>query len=587
MSNLKKIIKILIKTSKFAIQYSPKYFFTLIFSCIALAIGFVWQADTQTKFFDSAIEFTKDNSGIQIIISFAIFVFSYIVTQVMVYLSNGVEEILEFRLQKQLSKKISVKASNINPLYYEDSNFLELLSKAKNGKNALVSTTLCSLSLLCYYIPYFLLMAYWLYEQSPILIIIIPIAFIPAVISYLVQIKVFIEHEDSVVQDKRRLITYEDSMIGKNFIKETRILGCFHYFMYLYTEVLNNVTKKEYTLRNRRRNLNLILKTVQVFGFVMVLIFTLVFVINHTISVSVFAAIFSSIDLLFSNIDEAISRQFATITEEFGSVYYYDRFMNEIQYSNTYNDNLMISEIKNVSFRYPNCDKTTLNNISLKIIPGQRIAIVGENGAGKTTLSKLLLGIYEPTVGDIVNTINIPNGKSVVFQNYNKYALSLENNITISDNDKIDKDRLNKSVEQSSILELIGKLDDGMNTLLGKEFGGVDLSGGEWQRVAIGRGVYKNSDYMVFDEPTSAIDPIEESNMYEKIKSITEGKTAIIVTHRMASIKFVDRILVMKEGTIVQDGSHQELLMLDGEYAKLYQMQRENYISESNLGSIC
>lgn len=582
MSNLKEIIKILIKTSKFAIQYSPKYFFTLIFSCIALALGFVWQADTQTKFFDSAIEFNKDNSGKRILISFSIFVISYLVTQVMVYLSNGVEEILEFRLQKQLSKKISVKASSVNPIYYEDSNFLELLSKAKEGKSALMSTTLCSLSLMFYYIPYFALMAYWLFKQSPFLLIIIPIVFIPAVISYLVQIKVFIEHEDSVVQDKRRLLSYEDSMIGKKFIKETRILGSFHYFMDLYTEVLNIVTKKEYALRNRRQRLNLILKTIQVLGFIMILIVTLAFVINNTISVGVFAAIFSSIDLLFSNMNEAISRQFATITEEFGSVYYYDKFMNETQYSNTYHDNLMISEVKNISFRYPNCDKATLNDISLKIIPGQRIAIVGENGAGKTTLSKLLLGIYEPTSGEIVETINIPNGKSAVFQNYNKYALSLENNITISDDEKIDIDRLNKSVEQSSISELIGKLDGGMNTLLGKEFGGVDLSGGEWQRVAIARGVYKNSDFILFDEPTSAIDPIEESNMYEKINRITEGKTAIIVTHRMASVKFTDRILVMKDGTIIEDGSHQELMRLNGEYAKLYLTQSENYISKDN-----
>ncbi|WP_408626141.1 ATP-binding cassette domain-containing protein [Anaerocolumna cellulosilytica] len=252
--------------------------------------------------------------------------------------------------------------------------------------------------------------------------------------------------------------------------------------------------------------------------------------------------------------------------------------MNDKVFCDEYNEEYFINEIQNVTFKYPNTDEPTLKDISLTISQGERIAIVGENGSGKSTLVKLLLGIYKPTEGKIISKIKIENGKSAIFQNYLGYAMSLIDNIVISDSDdKIDMDKLSRVMKQSGVSGIASKLENGFSTLLGKEFGGHELSGGELQKVALARGTYKDSDFIVFDEPTSSIDPIEESRMYDIIESITEYKTALIVTHRMGSVQFADRILVLKNGKIVEEGTHTMLLELNGEYKKLYTTQSKNY----------
>lgn len=228
-------------------------------------------------------------------------------------------------------------------------------------------------------------------------------------------------------------------------------------------------------------------------------------------------------------------------------------------------------EIKNTSFSYLGSEKLIIDNINLEIKPKETIAIVGENGAGKSTLMKLILGVYMPTTGDVLfNGYNIKelsqhsifSKSSAVFQKFQKYKFSLRENISISDIDNVNDEKIKKNLEEVEVELERDYFSEGLDTILSREFGGIDLSGGQWQRVAIARGLHNFSNLIVLDEPTAAIDPIEEGKIFNKFKEITKDKTAIIVTHRMGTVKIADRVVVLDEGKISEIGAHEEFIKM-------------------------
>lgn len=577
MKKINVFYKGFIFTVRKSIMSSPIYFLILIISSLCMAISFVLQTQSEKLFFESASEFGNTINN-NLIFYFIAFILTYILTQIFIHISNCTEELLEFRLQNLFSKLLGEKVSKIEPIMFEDSKFLDLIDKVQKGKESMVYVTLCSISLLFYYIPYFIIMSIWLFNLNYVLVLAIPISFIPTILTYIVQIKSYFIMEDTTSILRRRLESYENSILGKSQIKETRILGCTSFFLSLYKEVLKLIHNKEMIIFNKRQRLNLILKVIQALSFVSILLMALRFVINGSISVGSFAAIFSSIDILYSNVDEAISRQFGTITERLGSVKYFIDFYNSKYEDNEIEHLGFCKRLSNVSFSYPNSKEPSLKNISLEIYPGEILAIVGENGSGKSTLVKLLLGLYKPNKGTIEYFKDHQEGKTAVFQNHINYAMTLAENITISSEEPNDE-CLNNAIKDSGLVLSSEIFVNGTNTFLAKEFGGIDLSGGEWQKVAIGRGIYKNFEFIALDEPTSSIDPLEESKIYENIKNITKQKTAIIVTHRMASVKFADKIAVMKSGNIIEYGDHQSLIAFDGEYKRLYSSQSKDYVN--------
>lgn len=238
-----------------------------------------------------------------------------------------------------------------------------------------------------------------------------------------------------------------------------------------------------------------------------------------------------------------------------------------------------------VSFSYPGTNIPVLEHVTLSFAVGEKTALVGRNGAGKTTLIKLLCRLYEPTSGYItLNGIDIrkysykeyTQAFSVVFQDFHLFSLPLDENIAAGT--EIDEAALQSSLAKVGLTECVQRLPQGTHTRLYNNNGaGVDLSGGEAQRTAIARALYKDAPFVILDEPTAALDPIAEAEIYEQFSQMISGKTAVYISHRMSSCKFCDRIVVLDHGRIAEDGTHDTLLANHGIYANLYETQAQYY----------
>lgn len=240
----------------------------------------------------------------------------------------------------------------------------------------------------------------------------------------------------------------------------------------------------------------------------------------------------------------------------------------------------------NVSFRYPSAEKDTLKNINLTFKKGENIAIVGENGAGKTTLVKLLCGLYAPTDGKItVNSKDTAliskesyfNLFSAIFQDYYFLPMTIAQNISAEI--EYDKEKLYSAFEKAGILDKINTLEDKENTFMDKEVykNAVDFSGGEKQKLLLAKAIYKNAHVLILDEPTAALDPIAENELYLKYNALTKDKLSFFISHRLSSTRFCDRILFVSDGKIAEQGTHDELMALKGAYYRMYQMQSYYY----------
>lgn len=243
-------------------------------------------------------------------------------------------------------------------------------------------------------------------------------------------------------------------------------------------------------------------------------------------------------------------------------------------------------EFKDISFAYPQSDKTVLNNISFKVSKGENIAIVGENGAGKTTLIKLLCGLYKTDKGEIIinskSSSEFEKGEyfslfSPVFQDYSFLPLTVAQNIAASLD--FDKEKVISSLKSAGIYDKIKSLPNGINTKMIKEINkdAEDFSGGEKQKLLLAKAVFKNAPVLILDEPTAALDPIAENELYLKYNELTKGKISFFISHRLSSTRFCDKIFFISDGKIAESGTHEELMALKGKYYRMYQLQSYYY----------
>ena len=233
--------------------------------------------------------------------------------------------------------------------------------------------------------------------------------------------------------------------------------------------------------------------------------------------------------------------------------------------------------MSNLSFQYPSAVTQTLKEITAKIAPGEIVALVGKNGAGKTTLANILLSLYAPDSGTLTfsqsGTTSEKPTTSAVFQDFVRFLLPVRDNVGFADLNRMqDDNHLRHTLDRSG-----STFAQELDTWLGHEFGGRDVSGGEWLRLAVARGLFRQSQFVVFDEPTAAIDPVAEVEMIRELLTRDESRTTLVISHRLGVARLCDRILVLDEGQLVEDGTHEELLAMDGLYAEMWDAQASWY----------
>jgi ATP-binding cassette subfamily B protein len=245
-------------------------------------------------------------------------------------------------------------------------------------------------------------------------------------------------------------------------------------------------------------------------------------------------------------------------------------------------------EFRNVSFRYPGSSRLVLNGLNFHLRPGERVALIGENGEGKTTIVKLLTRLYDPFEGQVLldgvdlreyDLEDLYREIGVIFQDFMRYEMTARENIAVGKIEQIDNLKLLEESAQKSMADgVVGKLASGYEQMLGRRFeGGVDLSGGEWQKVALARAYLRDAQVLILDEPTSALDARSEYEVFQRFAELTTGKMAVFISHRFSTVRMADRIVVLENGRIAEEGDHDALTQLGGRYAEMFELQAASY----------
>ena len=579
----------LLMVSRFA-RVSPVLFIVFIIVLFAHGIARAALVPATQIFLERAADFAAQKVTLSdVIAGLLILGLAHVCRQIL----HGVHHIIMMmylrRAEGVLSLEIHQKLSRIAPIDFEDTQTLDDMNKAIQGKNDAVFFTDSIVSMLCFYMPYFIFMAVYLMNIKPILIILLVLVFAPTFLTHILRTSVFAKAEDKAAPIRREFDYYELCLTGREYFKETRILGAFPYFKKLYTDSLSLLNKLIYRASVKASIIELCVKLFSLFGYIGILFLLFDLLMKGEISVGAFAAIFTSLEMVFSLMRELVIDNLGESAKNLSRVQNYLRFLQlpEREGEDTKIPTDTCIDLQDVSFSYPNAGQKAVDNVTVTIQHGETIAIVGENGSGKTTLVRLITGMYLPEEGEIlygeINTKTISASSlfkniSAVFQKYQRYQMTLRENIGISNADDAAGDTV---LDAISMLAGIDKNDssflNGYDTMLSREFDGVDLSGGQWQRVAIARSFFRTHQLIVLDEPTAAIDPIEETKIYNRFAEISKNKTAIIVTHRLGSVKLADRILVMKQGKLAEQGTHADLMAVNGEYNRLYKSQEQWY----------
>ncbi|HVN04446.1 MAG TPA: ABC transporter ATP-binding protein [Bryobacteraceae bacterium] len=394
---------------------------------------------------------------------------------------------------------------------------------------------------------------------------------------------------------QRRLLDYLRLLGASNqSAKEVKIFGLGPHLAERYREVSDRIYEENKTVAVKRASVGFLLNLISTGGYYGAYAVVLVRTLAGAISVGTFTFLTGAFSRSRSYI-ERILQSFTDISDQ--ALYLKDLFeffemkpaIRSIPQALSAPRPIRSGfEFRDVGFAYPGSARMVVEHISFRLDTQEKIALIGENGAGKTTLVKLLARLYDPTAGQILldgadlreySVEDLRKEIGVIFQDYMRYELLARENIGFGKIDDLaDRDRIEMAAQKSLAFQVIGKLPLGYDQMIGRRFeGGVDLSGGEWQKFALARAYMRDAQLLILDEPTATLDARAEFEVFQRFAELTRGRMAVLISHRFSTVRMADRILVLENGQIREQGTHRQLVALGGRYAELFELQAAGY----------
>lgn len=508
-------------------------------------------------------------------------------------LSDGIQDYLKPKVSGKLQQQVMEKSSTIDLEFYDHAESYDQLQRANRGiKDTLMNVymdTIYIIQAIVTIIAYIITLSIGHWSLGPT----IAIAAIVSILLKIKRSKQKYEFDYHILTPIRKYIQYfAQVLISKQYAKELRIFGSADYLIAAWKgkqkEHMQKVFMDEkkdfkYTLANEL-SLNILL-------FVVCIVIAIA-VLDGAVSIGYYVILVQVVIKLMTEMESLVSLirnnyQQALFTENLFS-FLAIQPVSVHQSSSTLKHPLQGKvSFENVWFKYRYSEDWVIKDLSFTIYPNETVAIIGENGAGKSTIIKLLLGLYTPQKGEIyfddisikeIDENELRRYLSAIFQDFTKFKLTLRESVSIGNIEKMnDKTLMDNVITKSFISEWVDRLDKGYDTYLSQEFGGSDLSGGQWQKVAIARSLIREAKILIFDEPTSSLDPIAELEVFKELQELSKNQTTILISHRMGSARLADKIIVIDNGMKVEEGSHEELINQNKLYSKLFQTQSQWY----------
>lgn len=495
---------------------------------------------------------------------------------------------IDFQTGQRLQMALGEKGTRLSLICYENTETNNMLKRAKN---CIEQERFSDLSLSVFNILAEILKVTGtllvLAKFHPILAVVSLVSVLPYFMIRLIRGKEFYELKRYQAAGERRR-NYLYHLFGdKRAVKELRIFGIENYIEQKMYETRDKINREVWDFKKHDIFGLLFCELFCQSGYLLSIVITIMLLLHKVLDFGILAAALAAVTS-FQTAAKYFLISLGRIPECAAFVKDYYDFMDmeePVQGTEKFYPDFDRIKLQQVCFSYPSQTDQAVSNLSFEIERNEVVAIVGNNGSGKTTLVKLLTGLYKAQQGQIyygtqdlasLDPEEFYKHVSLVSQDFIKYELSVRENVGIGDGKNMeDTDKICKLLKQVGLKEFTSR--DSVNQLLGSEFGGRDLSTGQWQKLAIARGILKESSVIFLDEPTAALDPLMETSILKMFLQIAQGKTAIIVSHRIGICKNVDKIIVMKDGEIAEIGKHQELLDKRGEYYRLYTMQQKWY----------
>jgi ATP-binding cassette subfamily B protein len=525
-----------------------------------------------------------------LILEFGLITISAVIGQVRVL----AEHILNTRLKHYIAMRVMQKADELDVQFFEDAAFYDQLQNARrqseframalvNGVFAVIQQSISLMSFLVIVVAF-----------QPWIAVILFGASIPAFIAQSFYSRLFFRLLTRSAPEFRQIRYLEELMTTDKSIKEVRLFGLGTPIIQRHDDTFSQYYNEDVRLARKRSFLSMWWGFVSTASFYVAYAWVIWLTISGAITLggltfymailrqsqNTFQTLFNSINWLFEN------GLFMTQLVDFFNL---KPIMPQTSDAKPMPEPMREGIVfHDVSFRYPEREEWTLRHINLHIKAGETLALVGINGAGKTTLVKLLTRLYDPTEGSItidgidireMDMADLHRHIGVIFQDFVRYQMSLNDNIGFGNVARInDRPRIEQAADQGGAAEIATTLSHGYDTTLGRQFQqGRELSGGQWQKIALSRAFMRDGGILILDEPTSALDAQYEYEVFQRFRELTQGRTAILISHRFSTVRMADRIAVISGGELVELGTHAELMANDGDYARLFEMQASGY----------